>query len=408
LSYKKFTAAQIFNGNQFLEPATVIITDKEERIIDIVPRAEAGEDIRVLDGLLCPGFINAHCHLELSHMKGIVPEHTGLPAFVTNIVQQRHFQEDQIQQAIADAEQEMIKNGIVAVGDICNNVHTLPQKLQNNIAYYNFIEVSGWNPSVASVRFEHSKKIAEAFISQIVDCRLKIDSPEPTRLSLSPHAPYSVSNELWDLLIPGFAGKTITIHNQECSAENELFEKGTGAFLNMYEQMHINNAHFVPTGKTSLQSYYPKLENAGHKILVHNTFITEEDILNLQSGIFNLKSDEPSTVYRLTSNVYFCLCPNANLYIENTLPPIDLLRKNNCNIVLGTDSLASNPQLSIWEEIKTIQKYFPHILLQELLQWATINGAHALQMDTELGSFEKGKRPGFILLHENRAPRNVF
>jgi cytosine/adenosine deaminase-related metal-dependent hydrolase len=407
LSYKKFTAAQIFNGYQFLEPATVIITDKEERIIDIVPRSEAGEYIQELEGLLCPGFINAHCHLELSHMKGIVPEHTGLPAFVTNIVQQRNFPEDQIQQAIADAEQEMIANGIVAVGDICNNAHTLPQKLQNNIAYYNFIEVSGWNPSIASVRFEHSKNIAEAFQSQI-------DPPRRSRLSLSPHAPYSVSDELWHLLIPGFAGKTITIHNQECSAENELFEKGTGAFLNMYEQMHINNAHFVPTGKTSLQSYYPKLENAGHKILVHNTFISTGDITYINSypetripkpSTVHLPS---STVYGQRSTVYFCLCPNANLYIENTLPPIDLLRKNNCNIVLGTDSLASNHQLSIWEEIKTIQKHFPHILLQELLQWATINGAHALQMDTELGSFEKGKRPGFILLHENRAPRNVF
>jgi aminodeoxyfutalosine deaminase len=388
LSHKKITATQIFNGYQFLEPNQVIITDQGKRIVDIIPINEAGEDVQILNGILCPGFINAHCHVELSHMKGIVPEHTGLPKFVTKVVQQRHFQEDHIQQAIADAEQEMIKNGIVAVGDICNNIHTLAQKLQNNIAYYNFIEVSGWNPTIAEVRYEHSKKIAELF---------------QTQMALSPHAPYSVSDKLWNLLTPGFAGKTITIHNQECSAENELFKTGTGAFLAMYEQMQISNQHFVPTGKTSLQSYYQKLETAAHKILVHNTFITEEDILTLQSpppSRINLKSDKPSTVS-------LCLCPNANLYIEKALPPIDLFRKNNYNIVLGTDSLASNHQLSIWEEIKTIQNHFPKIPLQELLQWATINGAHALQMDTELGSFEKGKKPGFVLLHEHRAPRIV-
>jgi aminodeoxyfutalosine deaminase len=389
LNYKKISASQIFDGYQFLEPDTVIITDKEEKIIDIVSQKEAGEDIQKLDGILCPGFVNAHCHLELSHMKGIVPEHIGLSQFVTRVVKERHFDDNLIKQAIADAEQEMIANGIVAVGDICNNVQTLSQKLQNNIAYYNFIEVSGWNPTVAEARYENSKNIAKAF---------QIDPPRRTRLSLSPHAPYSVSNELWDLLIHDFAEKTITIHNQECAAENELFEKGTGAFLGMYEQMQINNAHFKPTGKTSLQSYFHKLENAAHKILVHNTFITEEDILNLQSDPPRRINLKPPITFPLSPLTYLCLCPKANLYIENRLPPIDLLRKNNCNIVLGTDSLASNHQLNIWEEIKTIQKNFPDIPLQELLQWATINGARALQMNDQLGSFEKGKRPGFVII----------
>ena len=95
---------------------------------------------------------------------------------------------------------------------------------------------------------------------------------------------------------------------------------------------------------------------------------------------------------------YFVLCPNANLYIENTLPPIELLRKNNCAIALGTDSLASNFSLNILDEIRVIRKAFSHIPLAELLQWATFNGAKALQMENKLGSFEKGKRPGIILI----------
>jgi cytosine/adenosine deaminase-related metal-dependent hydrolase len=100
----------------------------------------------------------------------------------------------------------------------------------------------------------------------------------------------------------------------------------------------------------------------------------------------------------LQLSTFFCLCPNANLYIINTLPDVNMLVENDCMIVLGTDSLASNHQLSIVEEIKTLHQNFPAIPLELMLQWATINGAKALQMEGRLGSFEKGKQPGIVLI----------
>ena len=150
--------------------------------------------------------------------------------------------------------------------------------------------------------------------------------------------------------------------------------------------MKIDNTHHQPTKSSSLRSYLNKLEKAANVILVHNTFTKQEDIAYANT--------RPST--------FFCLCINANQYIENALPPIELLRSNHCTIVLGTDSLASNWSLNIMDEIKTIQKHFPFLLLEELLKWATINGARALQMDKELGSFEKGKKPGIVLVDENK------
>ena len=98
---------------------------------------------------------------------------------------------------------------------------------------------------------------------------------------------------------------------------------------------------------------------------------------------------------------YWCVCINANLYIENALPPIELIRNNQCKIVLGTDSLASNDALSIVAEMKKIKQHFPSIPLSEILQWATLNGAAALQLEQALGSFEKGKTPGVVLLDDN-------
>jgi cytosine/adenosine deaminase-related metal-dependent hydrolase len=98
------------------------------------------------------------------------------------------------------------------------------------------------------------------------------------------------------------------------------------------------------------------------------------------------------------------LCPNANLYIENKLPPVEQFMMNHCSIVLGTDSYSSNWQLSIAKEIESILSisYFKTLAysdaLQTVLKWATINGARALQWDDDLGSFEKGKTPGVILM----------
>jgi aminodeoxyfutalosine deaminase len=390
MSYRKFKADKIFTGTELLDHHHVLVTDTKGRIEDIINIADAGEDVQQFTGWLSPGFINCHCHLELSHMRGLIPEKTGLIDFVFAVVTQRHFPEEEILEAIKQAEAEMIRNGIVAVGDICNNLHTLHQKQKNNLAYYNFAEASGWLPGIAAQRFERSKSYYDAF-SEI----------HPT--SIVPHAPYSVSENLWEAITPYFSNKVVSIHNQETSFEDELFTSNTGDFVRMYQMMKIDHSFYHPTGKSSLQSYFKKLNPAKSRILVHNTFTSEADV----KFVNELHTEEPQTS-NLKRQTHFCLCINANQYIEDALPPVDMLRSKDAQIVLGTDSLASNWSLSVWDEIKTIQKHFPAIALEEILQWATLNGAKALEMDKELGSFEKGKTPGIILIKENENPVKVF
>ncbi len=387
MSYLKFSADQIFTGTELLSDQLVLITDKAGTIIDLVAEENAGGDIQHHQGILSPGFVNAHCHLELSHMKGLIPEHTGLPEFILKIVNERHHSEKLILQAIADAEQSMINNGIVAVGDISNNALTITQKQLGNLAYHNFIEVSGWKPAIALPRYENALQVYANF-KDTLDVEQRTNShSKSANISINPHAPYSVSNELWELIQPHFEGAVVTIHNQETPAENQLFKDGTGNFVSMYQAMNIDQTHFIPTGKTSLQSVLPKMQNASNVLLVHNTESNPQDILMAnQQAILN------------NQRIFWCLCPNANLYIENKMPDIELLRRYNANITIGTDSLASNHRLSVLDELKTITNHFPEIPLEELLQWATYNGAKALQLDNQFGSFEKGKKPGVILL----------
>jgi len=374
--YRKFSADYIFTGYGFLQQF-VLITDAKGVIIDLVKEQEAGSGIEKLNGILSPGFINAHCHLELSHMKGLIPKQTGLVDFILKVVNERHFEDEQILSAIENAENEMLQNGIVAVGDICNNTFTIQQKIKGRLQYHNFIEASGFPPAVAEMRFKRAVDFYNTYASSL-----------PAN-SIVPHAPYSVSPEMFSMINEFPGNNLITIHNQEAAAENELFEKGNGDFLRLYEKMGIDISFFKPSQKTSLQTWLPNITKEQSIILVHNVVTTEFD-MELSNSKFRAQN----------SKLFFCLCPNANLYINNVLPDVNMLMPYTDNMVLGTDSLASNEQLSILEEIKTLQKNFKNIKLMTMLQWATSNAAKALQLDKTLGSFERGKQPGLVLIEK--------
>ncbi|MER3497552.1 MAG: amidohydrolase [Chitinophagaceae bacterium] len=387
MTYQKLQATQLFTGFQLLNNDYVLVVKNNGEIEKIIPVSEAGEGIEKFEGILSPGFINCHCHLELSHMKGLIPEQTGLVDFVLKVVNERHHSTEKILEAIARAVSEMQNNGIVAVGDICNNDLTIAEKQRKNLHYYNFIEASGWLPQISKIRFERAHQLYQQFKTKLPDCEATI----------VPHAPYSVSENLWQEIQPYFQNETVTIHNQETVFEDEFFTTGSGEFLRLYEKLNIDNSHHQPAQTSSLQSYFEKLTRAKNILLVHNTFTKQEDI---------------SFVQRQTNNhqlqIFFCLCANANLYIEKSLPPVELLMSNNCQLVLGTDSLASNWSLNILDEIKTIQKNFPQIAIEEMMKWATINGAKALNMAHELGSFEKGKRPGVNLITPKMTVKKII
>ena len=379
--YRKFSAANIFTGYEILNRDFVLITSAEGVIIDLIHKENAGDGIEYSDGLICPGFINTHCHVELSHLKNAIATGTGLVQFVQEVMSKRILLEEYKLEAMQNAVQEMDACGIVAVGDICNTADALIVKQKTNLRWHNFIEVSGFVDKTAAQRLEAAKIVADTY-KQFY-----------TGTSLSPHAPYSVSANLFSLLNIETAQQIISIHNQECAAENELYFSKTGGLLDLFKNFGIDITSFQATGKTSLQSWLPHFNKNQSIISVHNSFTREEDFNFIKQQTV---TDDNTKLPLLN----FCLCINANKYIEQKIPPIDLLINNNCRITLGTDSYASNWQLNILEEIKALQLATNYAVpLTEILQWATINGARALKMDNELGSFDKGKKPGIVLIN---------
>jgi cytosine/adenosine deaminase-related metal-dependent hydrolase len=393
MTYRKFKADQLFTGREMMGGDNVLVTTEEGVVEAILPTAEAGEDTERFSGMLCPGFVNCHCHLELSHMKGMIPEGTGLIDFLLAVIRQRG---PAVSVAMAEAEAAMFREGIIAVGDICNTTDSVAQKAGGRVYYHNFIETMGFVGDAAKDRFEAARQVFAAFAESY---SLPIES-----ISLTPHAPYSVSPALFGL-IAGFPGNhLLSIHNQESEAENEFFLTGQGEFLRLYAALGIDTSFFRGMGKRSLESCLSYFCRNQSLILVHNLATSEDELRRVMD-----RGEVKGTAKAMTGpDLFFCLCPNANLYISGQLPDADLLIKYNCEIVLGTDSLASNHRLSILEEIKTLERQYPHLEMSQLMRWATYNGARALQMDKMLGSFEKNKRPGVVLIEhmegENLGP----
>ena len=381
MAYRKFKADQLFDGYRLHNNDKVLITDDSGKIQSIVPVSEAGDDVQFFSGILSPGLINCHCHLELSHLKNVIPPHTGLIEFLCSVVTKRDFPREVIEQEILKAEKEMYENGIVAVGDIGNTADTAAVKSKSSIRWQNFVEVLGFTDEKADENIEHYKKVAQTLEQKLQTSNIK------HRTALVPHAPYSISPKTFKLINELTKDQIISIHNQEHPAEDVLYKTGGGDYLKLFKIFGINISPFPVTGLSSIRSVLPHFNNGQTIFLVHNTFMSEEDV------VFAKEYAETNGL-----KLIWCLCINANLYIENKVPPVEMLMKHDCPIVLGTDSYSSNWQLSIAKEMQSLKNKFPSLALETIIQWATVNGAKALQWDNELGSFERGKVPGVVVI----------
>ncbi|MEM9528151.1 MAG: amidohydrolase family protein, partial [Bacteroidota bacterium] len=327
-------------------------------------------------GILIPGFINTHCHLELSHLVGKSQTGKTLLPFLVDVVTMREMPQEAIDQAIIAQDRYMWQQGIQAVGDICNKTDTAAVKRSSPIRYYSFVEMFDFlQPERAEASFAGYKEVYDQ----------QAGTASGNAKSAVPHAPYTVSDPLYSLINSVNDGtETVSIHNQETVAEDELFLTGGGAFEAFFAGFGASLDHFKATGQGSLFHALQHLDPRNRTIFVHNTLTTAKGVRAATEWGKN--------------GVFWATCPNANLYIENRLPRYDMFLAEDAKVTVGTDSLTSNWQLSILEELKTISKYQSYVPFATLLEWATINGAEALQFAQDLGSLEVGKTPGLLVL----------
>jgi cytosine/adenosine deaminase-related metal-dependent hydrolase len=353
----------------------VVTIDDAGKIISVTDQNDApehpGVPVKKLSGAICPGFVNTHCHVELSHLKDKIDKHTGLVDFIKQVQAVRKTDHKKIIDAAAKADNDMHENGIIAVGDIANTNITIPIKAKSKLYYHSFIETFGFLPGQAPEVFDKALNLLNEF--------------KPQSCSITPHAPYSVSKELFKLIRKycDSSSNLISIHNQESDEENKFYRYKLGDFNDLYAHFGVDISYFKPQARNSLQSVIPLLTNRQQILLVHNTCTNLKDIYFLK---------------RFDRKIHWCFCPNANLHIENRLPKIELFMDQGFDITLGTDSLASNGSLCILNEMHTLQQKYPTLGTEKLMEWGTINGAKYLGIDDQKGTLEVGKTPGLNLI----------
>lgn len=351
--------------------------DENGKILEIGALEGETESTEFYNGILCPGFTNAHCHIELSHLKDKFQEKTGMSGFIKQINALRDSAPKEERIALIQEQfDRMYAEGVTAMADISNCDESFDAKCRTKMYTRTFLEVFGAFPEEA-----------EGVISDVKALEAKARSlgldAAPT-----PHSPYTMSPKLLQLSsAEGLKDGFVSYHNQESQEEEDLLISGTGALAENYRGRNMPTPPV--TGKPALLYFIDNLKQ------IHPEPFTESILL-----IHNTATNEVSIDAALETfkNVTWVTCPLSNIFIHDTLAPYGLMRKMGLRIAIGTDSLSSNHILSMAEEIKCLQQHHPEIPLTEILQWACLNGAIALGKGDIFGSFEVGKCPGAVLI----------
>ena len=366
------SANSIFTGINFLSQEMALVIDDFGILKDIVKKTEIqSSEIDHYDGIIAPGFVNAHCHLELSHLFSQIESKTGLIEFLKQVIAKRNnFNKKEQEDAAIEADFKMRESGIVAVGDISNIDTTFKTKANSKIYYHTFIELIGLNPL-------HSETIFEKGLSLLKEL-------ENYNLigSLAAHAPFSSSKLLINKIANynSLNNLAFSIHNQESEEETKFFAGRPSGINDLFDYLNIDINWFTPPKTSSLLTYLDVIPNK-KSLLVHNTFCKEEDIIASKHKFIN-----------------WCFCPGANLFIENTLPNCELFLNHNQNWCIGTDSLASNQKLDMCFEASILLSKLPSISIESILKALTYNGAKALAIEDKFGKLIIGKNTGLNLI----------
>lgn len=343
----------------------------------IVATGQCAEGEEVLEGALVPGFVNGHCHVELSHLHKKFVKGTGMAGFIDQINALRDWAgREKKQELVKEWMDLMWQRGVSAMADISNDDSSFDIKASHPMYTRTFLEVFGSEP-----------EMCEGVMKEVAELNALADSAG-IDAAPTPHSCYTMSPQLLSAsAAAGLAKGWLSYHSQESQEEEDLLLTGTGA---MYENRKRSGMSTPPvTGSSSLKYFISRLEETctapfdGKILLVHNVCLKQDDI---------------DAAKKAMKNVFWAICPLSNIFIHDALPPVPLMRANGLDIMVGTDSLSSNDDLDIVKELYCIHENFPEVPMNEILTWACLNGARFLAKDDVMGSLTPGKKPGIVLV----------
>ena len=366
------TAPPIDNGAIVVQGRRITAIGRESAIIKKYP-AETVVDLG--SRLVMPGLINAHTHLELSHLKGQISERREFFDWIIELVEvRRRLGSKGLQQAIRASLMELLTSGTTCVGDISATEDALPMLSKSGLRATIFLEALGPDERKAEQVFRG----LEARLEKLETLADRIAA------GVSPHSVYSVS----PLLINKIAKYTldnslpVSVHLSESPHEN-LYINGRPSSLDGYMK------HFGWEGIKREKARTPLsvLNQAGLEnfAAAHCVHVSRQDI-NL------MKKKGISPVF----------CPRSNYFLGVGKAPVEEMAQAGVNIAIGTDSLASNLNLNLWDEMR-FAYLVSRLPARNILEMATINGARALGLEGVTGSLTPGKEADIIAVHTDAA-----
>ena len=363
---RKIAAHYALSGGELRRNIVISVDDNRQIVaIDEVASLDSCASVEFFPGILIPGMINAHCHLELSYLHGAIVEGSGFAGFARAIGAVRNnFSTEERLRAASVADADMWEQGIEAVIDIANDELVMPIKTRSRIEYQTLFEAFGLTTQQLDNHRDMASKWAQS--------------------SITPHSTYSLQDGIFRSAVKA-NNTTLSIHFLESKDEVELYHN-EGSLHQWYDRMgwECDFLHYATPAERITASITPEKR----VVLVHGCEATAIDIERIST--------------HFTTPATWALCPESNRYISGSKPPVELLRTKGAKIAIGTDSLASARELSMVENMRLLGD----VPLNELLTWATKSGAEAMGLDDKLGSIEVGKTPGIVLL-ENADLHNL-
>ena len=353
------------------------------RITAVGDRAP-GEVASLGNVAILPALVNAHTHLELSYLHGRVPPSTSFNDWVMALMALRRDHPDPTAPAIIEAAGHAIAraraSGTGLFGDVSNTLVTVPLLRDAGMAAHVFYELIGFSHPDPVGRVREARAAADA-------AAIGADS---VRVSLAPHAPYSVSSALFMAIradVDAHPDSVTTVHLGESAAEVELLRQGSGPARVMLERLGVWSNEWQIPG-VSPTEYVAALGFLGaDSLVVHGVQFTREDLARVKTAGAPLVS-----------------CPRSNTYVGVGAPPLESFYASGVPVAFGTDSLASVADLNMFAELAEARRIAPTVSARELLRSATLTGAEALRYGDDYGSIAAGKRAALIAV---RLPPDV-
>ena len=316
---------------------------------------------------ILPGLVNAHTHLEFSDLeRPLGKPGTPLPEWIAEVIQHRRGRNGDTQQAIADGLQESLSFGTTVLGEIATSAPSIYPPLANFPRLVAFRELIG----LSQDRIDPNVELARQHLEQLTrdDCRLP---------GLSPHAPYTVHPRLLERVVDLSSRQHVPVamHLAESREEIQLLRDGAGPLRDLLIDLNAWDPSAIPPGTRPLD-YLRRLAKASRAIIIHGNYLDDQEIAYLADH-----NKHMAVVY----------CPRTHEYFQHAPYRLEEMRKAGVTVALGTDSRASNPDLSLLAEMRAVRRRHPQVSSEDVFRMGTLWGAKSLGLSANVGSLQVGK-----------------